>query len=191
LVLDTARAYRQATPTTSDTPKSSEAPKPPDAPKPSKTSKPAETPRTSQQPKPSQQSAEPRVADRPKSAALTAVAFARAQLGKPYEWGGNGSPGYDCSGLTTAAYAAAKIKLPRTAQTQYNYLPRLAAGAELKPGDLLFFGTPRRIHHVGISLGGTRMIHAPTFGKTVGIIEDYRVLGDYAGASRPAAATSD
>jgi cell wall-associated NlpC family hydrolase len=114
------------------------------------------------------------------------VAFARKQLGKPYVWGGNGSPGFDCSGLTKAAFAAAKIAIPRTAQTQYNHRPRLPADAELQPGDLLFFGTPRKIHHVGISLGGTLMIHSPTFGQTVSI-QDYRKFRDYAGASRPAA----
>ncbi|MDQ4031316.1 MAG: C40 family peptidase [Actinomycetota bacterium] len=114
-----------------------------------------------------------------------AVAFAHAQLGKPYVWGGNGNPGFDCSGLTKAAYAAVGIAIPRTAQTQYNHGPRLPTGAELQPGDLLFFGTPRRIHHVGMSLGGTLMINAPTFGQTVRI-QDYRYFRNYAGASRPA-----
>jgi cell wall-associated NlpC family hydrolase len=125
------------------------------------------------------------VTDHRESAALAAVAFARAQLGKPYVWGGNGNPGYDCSGLTKAAYAAAGITLPRTAQNQYNHGPRLPSGAAPQPGDLLFFGTPRRIHHVGISLGGTLMINSPTFGQTVRI-QDYRRFRSYAGASRPA-----
>lgn len=116
---------------------------------------------------------------------VAAVAFARAQLGKPYVWGGNGNPGFDCSGLTKAAYAAVGIAIPRTAQTQYNHGPRLPAGAALEPGDLLFFGSPRRIHHVGMSLGGTLMINAPTFGQTVRI-QDYRHFRNYAGASRPA-----
>ena len=124
------------------------------------------------------------VADIP-STALAAVAFARTQLGKPYVWGGNGNPGYDCSGLTKAAYAAAGITLPRTAQTQYNHGPRLPTGAAPQPGDLLFFGTPRKIYHVGISLGGTLMINSPTVGQTVRI-QDYRHFRDYAGASRPA-----
>jgi cell wall-associated NlpC family hydrolase len=127
----------------------------------------------------------PSVADHRGSAALTAVAFARAQLGKPYVWGGNGEPGFDCSGLTKASYAVAKTAIPRTAQAQYNHGPRLPVGAPLQPGDLLFFGVPSNIHHVGISLGGTLMIHAPTFGQTVQI-QDYRNFHDYAGASRPA-----
>ncbi|MDQ4094199.1 MAG: C40 family peptidase [Actinomycetota bacterium] len=116
---------------------------------------------------------------------VAAVAFARAQLGKPYVWGGNGNPGFDCSGLTKAAYAAVGIALPRTAQTQYNHGPRLPASAALQPGDLLFFGTPRNIHHVGMSLGGTLMINSPTFGQTVRI-QDYRNFRNYAGAARPA-----
>jgi cell wall-associated NlpC family hydrolase len=119
------------------------------------------------------------------SLGVAAVAFAQAQLGKPYMWGGNGNPGYDCSGLTKAAYAAVGIAIPRTAQTQYNHGPRLPAGAALEPGDLLFFGTPRNIHHVGMSLGGTLMINAPTYGQTVRI-QDYRKVRNYAGASRPA-----
>ena len=118
-------------------------------------------------------------------AAIVAVGFACAQLGKPYVWGGNGNPGFDCSGLTHAAYAAAGIDLPRTAQTQYNTGVLFPAGTPLQPGDLIFFGTPGRIHHVGISLGGTLMIHAPDVDQVVQIA-DYRTLPDLAGASRPA-----
>ncbi|MGH3899831.1 MAG: NlpC/P60 family protein [Pseudonocardiaceae bacterium] len=171
-VLDAARAYARATP-------SSAAPA---SPSPAASPSPSPTPAARPSPPP----VAPRKDDhRGSSAALAAVAFARNQIGKPYVWGGNGNPGYDCSGLTTAAYAAAGIKLPRTAQTQYNHGPRLAASAALQPGDLLFFGTPRKIHHVGIFLGGTSMINAPTFGQNVKI-QDYRRLRDFMGASRPA-----
>ncbi len=126
----------------------------------------------------------------PTTAARTAVDYARTQLGLPYVWGGDGpaagDAGFDCSGLTTAAYAAAGIRLPRTAATQHHAGPLLPPGEPLQAGDLLFFGRPGgRIHHVAISLGGTRMIHAPDFGQPVQIAEDYRQLGDYAGASRP------
>jgi cell wall-associated NlpC family hydrolase len=117
--------------------------------------------------------------------ALVAVRFACGQIGKPYVWGGNGSPGFDCSGLTHAAYAAAGIGVPRTAQSQYDAGPLLAAGEPLQPGDLVFFGTRGRIHHVGISLGGTLMVHAPDFGQTVQLA-DYRSFSDFAGVSRPA-----
>lgn len=119
------------------------------------------------------------------SAALTAVAYACAQIGKPYVWGGNGDPGFDCSGLTHMAYAAVGIQIPRTAQTQYDAGPLLPTGMPIQPGDLVFFGTPGNIHHVGISLGGTMMVDAPDFGRTV-TERDFSSFPDYAGASRPA-----
>ncbi len=169
-VLDTARAYGRALPNPAPT-----------RPSPSPSPAPSPAPSASPAPKP----AGPRADDRGGFAAQAAVTFARAQIGKPYVWGGNGNPGFDCSGLTKAAYAAAKVSIPRTSQAQYNAGSRLPAGAALQPGDLLFFGTARNIHHVGISLGGTLMIHSPTFGQTVRI-QDYRNLRDYVGASRPA-----
>ena len=123
--------------------------------------------------------------------ALIAVTFAQSQLGKPYVWGGDGDHegGFDCSGLTHAAYNAAGITIPRTAQTQYNAGPLLPPDTPLLPGDLVFFGTPNHIHHVGISLGGTLMINAPTFGQPVQV-GDLRSFGDYAGASRPTEAAA-
>ncbi|ONH53009.1 hydrolase Nlp/P60 [Frankia sp. CcI49] len=119
------------------------------------------------------------------SAALAAVAYACAQIGKPYVWGGNGDPGFDCSGLTYMAYAVVGIQIPRTAQTQHDAGPLLSAGTPLRPGDLVFFGTPGNIHHVGISLGGTMMVDAPDFGRTV-TERNFSSFPDYAGASRPA-----
>jgi cell wall-associated NlpC family hydrolase len=121
----------------------------------------------------------------PSDAAQTAVAFAEKQLGKPYVWGGNGNPGFDCSGLTHAAYTAAGISIPRTADTQFHSGPPLPAGAPLRPGDLVFYGNPHRfIHHVGLYIGHGNMIDAPTFGVPVRI-EPYRWRGDdYAGTRR-------
>ncbi|MGE0296948.1 NlpC/P60 family protein [Pseudonocardia sp.] len=123
------------------------------------------------------------------AAARTALEYARAQLGLPYLWGGdgpaNGEPGFDCSGLTTAAYAAAGITLPRTAHTQYLAGPLLLPGTLLKPGDLLFFGTRERVHHVGIATGhGTLMINAPHRGAIVSI-QDAAHSPDFLAASRP------
>jgi cell wall-associated NlpC family hydrolase len=120
-------------------------------------------------------------------AALAAVAFARAQLGKPYIWGGNGNPGFDCSGLTKAAYATAGITLPRVAQDQYNAGPLLPAGQPLQPGDLVFFGTSTaNVSHVGIAISPTEMIDAPDVGLSVRAEPIW--TSNLVGATRPAAA---
>ena len=130
----------------------------------------------------------------PNPAAFVAINYVCGQRGLPYVWGGNGPDGghtgFDCSGLTTAAYAAAGITLPRTAQTQFNAGPHVPAGQPLLPGDLVFYGTPNHIHHVGLYLGDALMINAPTFGQPVQI-GTYRYSGDdYAGATRPTASPS-
>lgn len=127
----------------------------------------------------------------PGSATIMAINFACGQLGLPYVWGGNGPEGghagFDCSGLTKAAYNAAGIALPRTAQTQYNAGPLVPAGQPLLPGDLVFYGTPGDVHHVGLYIGAGKMVHAPTFGQPVQV-SNYRWNGDdYLAASRPAA----
>lgn len=119
-------------------------------------------------------------------AAYTAIAFACAQLGQPYVWGGDGPAegGWDCSGLTKAAYAAAGIGLPRTAIEQF-YAGAPIPEDQLRPGDLVYFGTATDIHHVGLFLGAGLMINAPTFDQPVQI-EHYRYSGDdYFGATRP------
>jgi cell wall-associated NlpC family hydrolase len=102
--------------------------------------------------------------------ALSAVKFALGQLGRPYVWGAEGPDTYDCSGLVQTAYASVGISLPRTARPQYLSTTSVPVAAML-PGDLLFFGPDPRnwdsIHHVGIYLGGGRMVHAPTTGDVV------------------------
>ncbi|WP_232668308.1 C40 family peptidase [Pseudonocardia sp. TRM90224] len=123
------------------------------------------------------------------TAAYAALAYAHSHIGQPYLWGGDGpaagEAGFDCSGLTTAAYAAAGITLPRTAQTQYNTGPLLPPGAPLAAGDLLFFGTPAGVHHVGIATGqATLMVHAPHAGATV-TIGEASAFPDFLAASRP------
>jgi cell wall-associated NlpC family hydrolase len=120
---------------------------------------------------------------------LTAIAYACAQLGLPYVWDGSGpaagDAGFDCSGLTQAAYAAAGLTLPHNAAAQYASTPHVPT-ARLQPGDLVYYGaTAASIHHVGLYLGGGQMIDAPQTGENVQV-QPYRWNGDdYYGASRP------
>ena len=122
----------------------------------------------------------------PSSQAATVIAFARAQLGKPYVWGATGPDSYDCSGLTGAAYAAAGIRLPRVAAQQWFAGPHVSL-AQLQPGDLLFWATdlanPATIHHEAIYLGGGMMLAAPHSGAFVRVQPVY--LDGYFGATRP------
>uniref|UniRef100_A0AAU3GTU2 NlpC/P60 family protein n=1 Tax=Streptomyces sp. NBC_01401 TaxID=2903854 RepID=A0AAU3GTU2_9ACTN len=92
------------------------------------------------------------------------LAFARAQIGKPYVWGATGPSSYDCSGLTQAAWKAAGVDLPRTTWDQVEVGTRVAT-ADLQPGDLVFFYDD--ISHVGIYKGDGMMIHAPKPGANV------------------------
>ena len=106
-------------------------------------------------------------------AGAMAVSWALSQIGTPYVWGGE-TPGvgFDCSGLVQAAYAVAGISLPRVAQDQYDSTSKLAPGAALAPGDLVFFGGgPDSIDHVGLYVGVVGgqnvMVDAPHTGADV------------------------
>jgi len=108
----------------------------------------------------------------PAGAAGQAIAYAEAQLGKPYEWGATGPDAFDCSGLVMEAYASAGITIPRISQAQWAGLPHVAPGDQ-KPGDLVFFagadGTPTAPGHVGLVLGPHRMVEAYASGVPVRI----------------------
>jgi cell wall-associated NlpC family hydrolase len=116
----------------------------------------------------------------PSHAAKVAVNTALAQQGKPYAWGGSGPSSFDCSGLTSYAYKAAGINLPRTSKAQATVGAPVSRNA-LQPGDLVFFYSP--ISHVGIYIGGGKMVHAPTSGSVVKTVS-VDAMGQFAGARR-------
>jgi cell wall-associated NlpC family hydrolase len=102
-----------------------------------------------------------------------AIAFARAQLGKPYLWGGTGPDAFDCSGLVQAAWAAAGVHIPRTSQGQFGGLRHITA-AQLQPGDLVFYRGalgPGELPpgHVVMYLGGGYVIQAYATGYPIKI----------------------
>jgi cell wall-associated NlpC family hydrolase len=122
-------------------------------------------------------SAAPRPASR---GAGAAISEARAQLGKPYAWGGSGPNSFDCSGLTAWAWRAAGVSLPHNAAAQQG-MGRSVSRGDLQPGDLVFFGSPA--YHVGLYVGDGMMIHAPTTGDVVKMTS-LSYMSDYSGATR-------
>ncbi|WP_405764826.1 NlpC/P60 family protein [Streptomyces sp. NBC_00080] len=113
-----------------------------------------------------------------------ALAFARAQIGRPCLWGATGPESYDCSSLTQAAWRAAGVTLPRSAIDQAKAFTRISL-AELRPGDLVFFFDD--LSHTGLCTGNGMMIHAPGPGR---FIREEAILpfgeGALRGAVRPA-----
>ncbi|MEU3982980.1 NlpC/P60 family protein [Streptomyces sp. NPDC026672] len=95
-----------------------------------------------------------------------AVAYATAQLGKPYEWGAEGPKTYDCSGLTSQAWASAGQPVPRTSQEQWKRLRHVPV-EDMRPGDLIIYFDDAS--HVGMYVGDGRIVHAPRPGRTVTI----------------------
>ncbi len=108
----------------------------------------------------------------PAGTAGKVVSYAEAQLGKPYVYGATGPDAFDCSGLAMMAYRAAGITIPRTSQQQWQSGTRIPLSAA-EPGDLVFFaggdGTPQAPGHVGIVIGGGKMIEAYAAGYPVRI----------------------
>jgi cell wall-associated NlpC family hydrolase len=121
------------------------------------------------------------------TAVATAIAFAKAQLGKPYQWGQAGPGAYDCSGLVYAAYAAAGIRIARTTYQWQQDGPDVPL-PEIQPGDLLFSagsdGTPANPGHVVMYLGDSKVIQAPQAGQDVQI--NPLDLAGVVAATRPA-----
>jgi cell wall-associated NlpC family hydrolase len=96
--------------------------------------------------------------------ASAVVAYARAQVGKPYCYGGSGPGCFDCSGLTMMAWRQAGVSLPHSSSAQYGVGRRISAG-ELQPGDLIFYYSP--ISHVSVYIGGGQRISATHTGDYV------------------------
>ncbi len=112
-----------------------------------------------------------------------AVAFAYAQLGKPYQWGATGPATYDCSGLVQAAWAAAGVAIPRVTYDQWSALPHIATSA-IEPGDLLFYDG---VGHVAMYVGDGYIIDAPQTGLDVERIplDTPWYAATFVGAARP------
>jgi cell wall-associated NlpC family hydrolase len=108
------------------------------------------------------------------------VTYAKSRIGCPYSWGGSGPGRFDCSGLAMWCYKRVGISLPHSSAAQFGCGQRVSR-KDLQPGDLVFFGSP--VHHVGIYVGGGRMIHAPHTGARVRYASAFR--SDYRGACRP------
>jgi cell wall-associated NlpC family hydrolase len=96
--------------------------------------------------------------------AAAALSAAETKLGDPYVYGASGPSSFDCSGLTSWAYAQAGVSIPRTAESQASAGTRLTA-SQLKPGDLVIFYSD--YHHVGLYAGNGMVLHAPRTGENV------------------------
>jgi hypothetical protein len=125
---------------------------------------------------------------KPARSARPAVAFARAQIGKPYVWGANGPGVFDCSGLAYQAWLRAGLGWPdMTAADQYAWLRQrhAAISGGLQPGDLVFYAgdraDPSTIHHVAIVVDHGQMVEAPYSGA---LVRSTPVRGGYL-AARP------
>jgi cell wall-associated NlpC family hydrolase len=95
-----------------------------------------------------------------------AIKFATKQIGDRYVFGADGMTYWDCSGLTMRAYQAAGVNLPHSSAAQ-SRMGKSVPFNQKKPGDLVFFGRP--VSHVGIYIGGGKMVHAPRSGSRVKI----------------------
>jgi peptidoglycan DL-endopeptidase CwlO len=119
------------------------------------------------------------------SGAAAAVAYARSQLGKPYQWAADGPATFDCSGLTMRAWEQGGVYLPHYSVAQYEQAQKIAI-SDLQPGDLVFFASSsdyHSIYHVALYVGGGEMIEAPYTGADVRISSIWR--SSLFGAARP------
>lgn len=125
------------------------------------------------------------------NAPSSVVDIALAQVGKPYVWAAGGPGSFDCSGLTSYAYAQVGVSIPHQSQQQYNLVARkghlVYDIGSLKPGDLVFWGnggSASAIYHVGVYIGGGRYVHASSPGVGV-ITSTLSTGGNYVGGGSP------
>ncbi|GLZ06364.1 hypothetical protein Acsp03_38300 [Actinomadura sp. NBRC 104412] len=98
--------------------------------------------------------------------AAQALRLAMGKIGRPYVWGASGPNAFDCSGLIMWAYRQVGISLPHYTGSQWNAGTHISR-SQLQPGDLVFFYSD--LHHVGMYVGGGKMLHAPQTGDVVKI----------------------
>lgn len=113
-----------------------------------------------------------------------AVDVALGQLGTPYGWGGNGPHRFDCSGLTSFAWRAAGVELPRTSRQQFAGVTRVSR-SDLIPGDLVYYHSP--VSHVAIYMGDGKVVEAPNSGGVVRVRNDGLSRSGVVGFGRPGA----
>jgi peptidoglycan DL-endopeptidase CwlO len=106
------------------------------------------------------------VAAAPSEKIAVVLRAALAQVGKPYVYGASGPGGFDCSGLTSYAYAAIGVALPHSSKAQSTMGVQIAR-KDLQPGDIVYFYSP--VSHVGLYLGNGMMVEARTFGQPVSV----------------------
>jgi len=142
-------------------------------PQPTRTREPAPDPAPRPDPKPDPKPDPPPVSGVGQGTAAqgrAALAWARSKIGTEYQWGGDGNPGYDCSGLTSGAWNAAGVWITRTSRSQYLTVGKVSYD-RMRPGDLIFYANdtsdPSTIRHVAIYAGGGRMVEAPRPGIDV------------------------
>ena len=117
------------------------------------------------------------------SARSTLLNHGKKFIGTPYVWGGTSPKGFDCSGLVHYLYQKQGVSIPRNSREQFSRLP---VASNPQPGDLVFFRRNGTINHVGLYLGGGKMLHAPQTGSKVRIEDMGRPNWKrrYAGARR-------
>ncbi|MFF6987983.1 NlpC/P60 family protein [Streptomyces sp. NPDC010273] len=120
----------------------------------------------------------------PSRAGDRALRYAVQQIGKPYEWGAEGPKTYDCSGLTSQAWAHAGTPIPRTSQEQWATLPKVPL-KHLRPGDLVVYFP--KATHVALYLGDGKVVQAPRTGEKIQVspVATYPILGAVRPDARP------